>query len=205
MKCVVLMSGGMFSYVAAKMLWSQKVELYGLTVAYGQTNSQEIAFAIQQCRGLGIQHETVGVAFPLKRYNVLGYSRVPQHRPNRVQPVSPMSLPGRTVVFLGLAYEWAVGIGAQKIVLGATTEHSAGYPELRPEYLKTVAPAFHGVDILCPLLGLRRLHAVKRGAELGVDYKLTRSCLMGGQNPCGLCEGCVNRMEAFRAAGVEEQ
>ena len=43
-----------------------------------------------------------------------------------------------------------------------------------------------------------------RGAALGIDYSKTWSCYKGADIHCGKCGTCVERKEAFEAAGVKD-
>jgi 7-cyano-7-deazaguanine synthase in queuosine biosynthesis len=53
-------------------------------------------------------------------------------------------------------------------------------------------------------LHLSKADIVKIGINLGVDYALTWTCYKGEARPCGKCGACVERMEAFREAGVRD-
>jgi 7-cyano-7-deazaguanine synthase len=39
---------------------------------------------------------------------------------------------------------------------------------------------------------------------LGLDYSETYSCYKGGEKHCGKCGTCRERIEALRAAGIED-
>jgi len=45
---------------------------------------------------------------------------------------------------------------------------------------------------------------VKKGMELGVPFKDTWSCYLGGRTACGRCDSCVLRKNGFMEAGVED-
>ena len=40
------------------------------------------------------------------------------------------------------------------------------------------------------------------GNKLGVPFEDTWSCYRGGEQPCGSCDSCLLRAEAFKNAGV---
>jgi 7-cyano-7-deazaguanine synthase len=47
---------------------------------------------------------------------------------------------------------------------------------------------------------------VARGAELGLDFRLTSSCYDPSPDgrPCGECDSCLLRARGFREAGVSD-
>jgi 7-cyano-7-deazaguanine synthase len=42
------------------------------------------------------------------------------------------------------------------------------------------------------------------GQKLGVPFENTWSCYRGGEEPCGTCDSCLLRAEAFRKAGMAD-
>jgi 7-cyano-7-deazaguanine synthase len=57
-----------------------------------------------------------------------------------------------------------------------------------------------------PLLHLRKEEIVRRGLELGVNFRLTRSCYdpTTSGEACGACDSCRLRLRAFEACGVPD-
>jgi 7-cyano-7-deazaguanine synthase len=45
---------------------------------------------------------------------------------------------------------------------------------------------------------------IKLGMSLGVNYANTWSCYRGGKKPCGTCDSCLLRAEAFKKAGYKD-
>jgi 7-cyano-7-deazaguanine synthase len=57
-----------------------------------------------------------------------------------------------------------------------------------------------------PLIALGKADIIRRGLELGLDYRLTHSCYdpSADGRPCGECDSCVLRAKGFREAGVPD-
>ena len=51
---------------------------------------------------------------------------------------------------------------------------------------------------------MTKAEIVARGAVLGIDYSKTWSCYKGVDVHCGKCGTCIERMEAFEDAGLED-
>ena len=138
MKKIVLVSGGLYSLVALREAQAKKDEVYCLNLRYTQTSFREVYQSQLQCKGL--PYESAGVEFPCKRFRLLGLGQVPAFK-SGVWPESPMYLPGLGLVLLGMAYEFAKGIGAGAIIIGYTRDHYAGFPESRTECPRVPAPS----------------------------------------------------------------
>jgi 7-cyano-7-deazaguanine synthase len=61
------------------------------------------------------------------------------------------------------------------------------------------------IEICAPFADLRKQDVVQIGADLGVPFELTLSCMNpAGLTHCGLCSKCRERRDAFDAAGVDD-
>lgn len=120
-------------------------------------------------------------------------------------------VPFRNAHLLSIAASWAEVIGAWKIFIGAVEEDSSGYPDCREVFYKAFQEAInHGtkpethIDIVAPILHLRKCDIVKEGLKLGAPFHLTWSCYRDSDIACGECESCVLRLKGFREAGVKD-
>jgi 7-cyano-7-deazaguanine synthase len=119
-------------------------------------------------------------------------------------------VPFRNAHFLAVAISWAEVLGAEKVYIGAVEPDSSGYPDCRPAYYK----AFNEVaktgtkegliEIVTPLIAMRKTDIVRLGLELGAPLDLTWSCYSREDRACGVCDSCVLRLRAFAAAGVPD-
>ena len=60
------------------------------------------------------------------------------------------------------------------------------------------------IDLIAPYLRYDKGLIVKIGMKLGVDYSLTWTCYKGNERACGKCGSCVERLEAFESAGIND-
>ena len=120
-------------------------------------------------------------------------------------------VPFRNAHFLSIGVSWGEVLGARKIFIGAVQEDSSGYPDCRPEYYA----AFNRVialgtkpetqlEILTPVIHMRKSEIVRRGTDLGAPLHLTWSCYQGCDLACGVCDSCALRLRAFEEAGLED-
>ena len=119
-------------------------------------------------------------------------------------------VPFRNAHFLAVAVSWAEVLGAEKVYIGAVEPDSSGYPDCRPAYYKAFNEVVKTgtrdgrIEILTPLIAMRKAEIVRLGLELGAPFDLTWSCYSREDEACGVCDSCVLRLRAFEAAGVPD-
>jgi 7-cyano-7-deazaguanine synthase len=209
-RAVVLLSGGMDSCVCATLA-ARDCEAAALHVSYGQRTEQRErdSFHLISDR-LGIQERLLVRNDALK---LIGGSaltdeniQVPEsHTLGRDIPVT--YVPFRNAHFLAVAVSWAEVLGASRIYIGAVEPDSSGYPDCRPAYYEAFNKVIEagtkagGIEIVTPLIALRKSEIVRLGLELGAPFDLTWSCYSREDRACGVCDSCVLRLRAFREAG----
>lgn len=60
------------------------------------------------------------------------------------------------------------------------------------------------VDLHAPYIRMTKSDIVKRGFNLGVPFEKTWSCYKGGIKHCKKCGTCVERLLAFKEAGIAD-
>ena len=121
-------------------------------------------------------------------------------------------VPFRNAQFLSIAVSWAEVIGASSIFCGATEEDAAGYPDCREEFYTVFRKLTEvgtkketKIEILTPLINLKKSEIIKLGTELEVPFELTWSCYRNNDIACGVCDSCLRRLRAFKEAAVEDK
>ena len=105
---------------------------------------------------------------------------------------------------------WAEVLGAEKIYIGAVEQDSSGYPDCRPAYYQAFNQVVKAgtregkIEVVTPLIALRKVEIVKLGLELGAPFDLTWSCYSREDKACGVCESCVLRQRAFEDAEAHD-
>jgi len=183
-------------------------------VSYGQrTQERERRSFLAICERLGIRDRLVVRNEALR---VIGGSALTD--PNIAVPEShaigreiPATyVPFRNAHFLAVAVSWAEVLGAEKVYIGAVEQDSSGYPDCRPAYYQAFNQAVRAgtregrIEIVTPLIGMRKAEIVRLGLELGAPFDLTWSCYSRADRACGVCDSCVLRLRAFELAGVRD-
>lgn len=126
-------------------------------------------------------------------------------------------MPARNTIFLSFALAWAEVLETSDIFIGINAVDYSGYADCRPEYVEAFERMANlatkaGVEgrtkmkIHTPLIKLTKAQIIKKGIELGVDYRLTWSCYDPAASgaPCGRCDSCVLRSKGFKEAGFDD-
>jgi 7-cyano-7-deazaguanine synthase len=214
-KAVVLLSGGMDSCVTAAIA-HETHELALVHASYGQRTErrEKQAFdAIADFYGV-----TKRLAVRLQHFTQIGGSAltdtaiaVPEGALLDAQEIPVTYVPFRNAHFLSVAVSWAEVIGAQSVFIGAVAEDSSGYPDCRPEYYRAFQELVRQgtkpetrIEIVTPVISMRKWEIVRRGTELGAPLELTWSCYQYEDSACGACDSCRLRLQAFAEAGVSD-
>ncbi len=217
-RAVILLSGGLDSYTAGAIARADGLELYALTIHYGQRHACEIDAARAVARALGVARH---LELPVDLRAIGGSSltsdaEVPRDRDLAATDIPSTYVPARNTIFLSIALGWAEVLDARDLVIGVNALDYSGYPDCRPAFVRAfealaAVATRAGVDgarfrVHTPLITMTKADIIRRGIELGLDYALTHSCYDPGPSgrPCGRCDSCALRARGFREAGVTD-
>lgn len=215
-KAIVLMSGGMDSLVCAGLAVEKKHHVSFLHMNYGQKTSarerksfEDIAdyyhiapndrkvidmTFLSQIGGSSLTDDSISVKTYQGDSNVIPDSYVPF----------------RNSIILSLAVSWAEVVGASKLYIGANHEDSPGYPDCRPSYYEAFNKVIKegtkagNIEILTPVISMKKRDIVLKGQELKVPFALSWSCYKSSDKACGQCDSCALRLRGFKEAGIND-
>ncbi|MGB8473701.1 MAG: 7-cyano-7-deazaguanine synthase QueC [Candidatus Acidiferrum sp.] len=221
-KAVVLLSGGMDSCVCAAIARERhgagNISL--LHAGYGQRTQERErqAFdAIADFYGVGKR-----LIVQLDHFRAIGGSAltdqniaVPENELGAAgahgSTIPVTYVPFRNAHFLSVAVSWAEAIGARAVYIGAVAEDSSGYPDCRAEYYKVFQELVRvgtrpetQIEIVTPVIAMKKSEIIRRAMELGAPLHLTWSCYQNEDKACGVCDSCLLRLKAFEEAGVPD-
>jgi 7-cyano-7-deazaguanine synthase len=214
---VVLLSGGLDSATTLAICIREGFDAHALSFHYGQRHDIEVAAAKRVAASLGVREHRIA-EIDLRVFGGSALTEeiaVPKNRTDTTGiPIT--YVPARNTIFLSYALAWCEVLDAADIFIGVNAVDYSGYPDCRPafiaafEQLASVATKA-GVEgtrfrIHAPLISMSKAEIIRKGAELGVDFSLTRSCYDPAADgfACGACDSCRIRLEGFRRAGLED-
>jgi 7-cyano-7-deazaguanine synthase len=125
----------------------------------------------------------------------------------------PTYIPMRNAVFYSLAASYAEESGADYIVGGHNRDDLRVFRDAGGAFFESLEGALWAgseilkqkrIRILRPLRARTKPQVIRLGASLGVPFELTWSCHAAGTAHCWKCDGCLNRVRSFDAAGIND-
>src|SRR5215469_12506311 len=221
-KAVVLLSGGMDSCVSTAIARERHGagNIAVLHAGYGQRTERRERRAFEEVADFyGVRERMV---VQLDHFRAIGGSALTDT--NIAVPENELGAPGphgseipvtyvpfRNAHFLSVAVSWAEAVGAGAVYIGAVAEDSSGYPDCRAEYYKVFQELIRvgtrpetQIEIVTPVITLKKNEIIRRGMELGAPLHLTWSCYQNEDVGCGVCDSCLLRLKAFAEAGAPD-
>ena len=212
-RAIVLLSGGMDSCVCAALAVREH-DAAAVHISYGQrTEERERQSFLAICQRMRIQDKLMVRNEALRAIggSALTDDAIAVPVGEAVGNGIPVTyVPFRNAHFLAVAVSWAEVLGAEKVYIGAVEPDSSGYPDCRPAYYLAFNDVVKtgtkkgDIEVVTPLIAMRKNEIVRLGLELGAPFDLTWSCYSREDQACGVCDSCVLRLRAFEAAGVED-
>ncbi len=213
MKTLIICSGGLDSVTLAYKI-AKEGELSGLiSFDYGQRHKKELLFAEKCAQALNTSFDIIdisGVGKALSGSALTDDIDVPEGH-YAEDSMKATVVPNRNAIMLTIAYGIASARGCDRV---ATAVHGGDhfiYPDCRPEFISSFQDmqnhALEGlsqIELYTPFLNKTKADIAAEGARLSVPFTDTWSCYKGGDIHCGRCGTCVERIEAFDIAGVND-
>ncbi len=211
---IVLVSGGMDSCVTAAIA-AQDYPVAFLHLNYGQkTQDRELQAFNDISDYYGVDKRLIVNIDYLKKIggSSLTDDKIKISRASLENKDIPSSyVPFRNTHIIAIAVSWGEVMGAGKIFIGAVEEDSSGYPDCRKEYYEAYNRLIEvgtrpetSMEIITPVINLKKSEIVKKGLELDAPLHLTWSCYGNNELACGICDSCALRLRGFKEAGVRD-
>jgi 7-cyano-7-deazaguanine synthase len=215
-KAVVLLSGGLDSSTVLYLAKSEGYSCYALSFDYQQRHRCELDAARTIAARVGVvEHQVVSFDLRLWGGSALTDRQIalPQQRDlaEMSESIPVTYVPARNTIFLSFALAYAETIGASRVYIGVNALDYSGYPDCRPDYIDAMRSVFQlgtkqgregdPIEIVTPLIDLKKTEIIQLGDRLGVPWAQTWSCYAGDRIPCGTCDSCLLRLAAFQELG----
>ena len=123
--------------------------------------------------------------------------------------MSATVVPFRNGIMLSVAAGIAESRGLKVIMMANHGGDHNIYADCRPEFVSAFDKAVctgtdSGMRLIAPYTDINKADIAARGKAMGIDYSRTWSCYRGGEHQCGRCATCLERREALRQAGIDD-
>lgn len=218
MKSIILLSGGLDSFVSLAVSKEKYNVKLALTFDYGQKSvKQEIEASKKICEYYKINHKVVKLDWlkeitqtalvsdreiPLTSLNDLSSKEFTE------KSAVSVWVPNRNGAFLNIAASFADSFGYDYIIFGANKEEGTTFPDNTQEFIDRINAAFEystqkKPKAYAPLINLNKNDIVKIAIEHNTPLELTRSCYSTNDKHCGVCESCVRLKRALQENNCE--
>ena len=219
MKAVILLSGGLDSSTVLYQAKADGCECYTISFDYKQRHRRELESARAIALSADVKaHQIVNFDLTLWGGSALtdNQMELPSDRTltEMSQNIPITYVPARNTIFLSFALAYAETLEAQRIYIGVNALDYSGYPDCRLDYIQAMQEVFRlgtkqgregkAINIVTPLIELKKTEIIQLGNKLGVPWKQTWSCYAGGETACGVCDSCRLRLAAFEELGLKD-
>lgn len=222
---VVLASGGQDSTTC--LAWAidkyGKEQIYPIAFDYGQRHKVELEQGRKICSILDVREPVLVPVPALSQFGAAALTnpsieveaKASEESSNQFawsHDLPSTFVPGRNLIFLGLAVAYGAQQGIYDLVTGVCEADAAGYPDCRASFIAAMADAASyalddAVNIYTPLIEINKAQTFKLAQELGVlDIILehTHTCYEGDRSVryewgfgCGTCPACMERAKGY--------
>lgn len=218
-KSIILLSGGLDSFVSLALAKDEYNIKLALTFDYGQKSvQQEITAAKRICEFYNIEHKIINLDWlkEITQTALVSNKEVPLTTLNDLssdefvnKSAISVWVPNRNGAFLNIAAAFADSYDYDYIIFGANKEEGTTFPDNTQEFIDKINEAFaystqKKTKAFAPLINLNKNDIVKKAIEKGVPLELTRSCYSTQEKHCGVCESCVRLKRALTDNNCEE-
>ncbi|HEX6973750.1 MAG TPA: 7-cyano-7-deazaguanine synthase [Vicinamibacterales bacterium] len=123
-------------------------------------------------------------------------------------PDEDVYIDGRNIVLLSKASVFMARAGLTRVWMGTLAGNP--FPDASRAFFDAMEVALSTglnapIAIEAPLAAMHKEDVIRRGAELGVPFELTLSCMQPvDAQHCGRCSKCRERRDGFAAAGIAD-
>jgi 7-cyano-7-deazaguanine synthase len=219
---VICLSGGQDSTTCLFYALGRYAQVRAVSFDYGQRHHVELDCAAAIAARAGVEHTVL----PIEVFSRLADASLTNPAiPSRLDAADtgntyaarrglPSSfVPGRNIIFLGLAAAFGIPRGFETLVAGVCSTDEAGYPDCRADFVDSLQQTIQiGMDcpdfaIDAPLLHLTKAQTWALADELGVlelvridthtCYEGVRGKLHEWGHGCGHCPACQTRARGW--------
>ncbi len=219
MKAVILLSGGLDSSTVLYQAKADGCECYAISFDYKQRHRRELESARAIALSAGVKaHQIVNFDLTLWGGSALTDDEmefpIDRTLTEMSQNIPITYVPARNTIFLSFALAYAETLEADRIYIGVNALDYSGYPDCRLDYIQAMQEVFrlgtkqgregNAINIVTPLIELKKTEIIQLGNKLGVPWEQTWSCYAGGETACGVCDSCRLRLAAFEELGLQD-
>ncbi|MFX1310846.1 MAG: 7-cyano-7-deazaguanine synthase QueC, partial [Promethearchaeota archaeon] len=202
-RAIVLLSGGIDSTTTLFWALDKGYEVIALSINYNWRPKQEAKAVAKIIEITNINLVEIDTPFIAQATDLLseGYPA-----PTAVNAPEGY-IPQRNIIYYSIAAYYAEIYGCKWIVGGHIFEDTSLFTDTKKSFFKSLERLINkskhksdktDIKILLPLAKMKKNEVLKLAKKLNVPVELTWSCYNDFEEPCGRCDACLKRKEAFK-------
>lgn len=200
---------------SATLLWwlgkNHDGEIHAVSVDYHQRHRIELEFAADLAERAGIAaHKIVEVDLTSIGGSPLTDGQLDVPAAQDEQQISTV-VPFRNMLFITLTAAYAETLNIHDLYIAPVKDDYRAYRDCRRAFydsleqsLQLGAPRDVLFELHTPFVEKWKSEIVTLGLELGVPYEITHTCYEGRRPACGVCDACVERIQAFKGSNARD-
>jgi len=211
-KSVVLLSGGLDSFVSTALSKDDYNITLALTFDYGQrAKEREIDSSKKIAEYYGIEHRVISLPW-LSEITSTSLVNIASSLPElniseldnadlTINSAKSVWIPNRNGLFINIAASFADSFNFTHIIFGANKEEGTTFPDNTQEFIDKINASLKfstltKPKVFAPLIKNNKTEIVKIGLDKKIPFNLIRSCYTNNEKHCGKCESCLRLKRA---------
>ncbi len=209
MKSIILLSGGLDSFVSLGLKKEELNVQLALTFDYGQKAAdKEIKAAKEICKYYNIDLKTINLDWlkDITHTSLVSDKDIPvgEELLSAENSAKSVWVPNRNGLFLNIAGAFADADDFDYILIGANKEEGQTFPDNTQDFIDAVNSEFEystrkHPKVVAPLINYVKNDIVMLALQNKIPLELTMSCYQQSEGHCGICESCVRLKNALAA------
>lgn len=210
-KSIILLSGGLDSFVSLGLKKEElNIEL-ALTFDYGQKAAKkEIDASAKICDYYKIKHKVIKLDWlkDITKTSLVSDDEIPQGKDleNSINSAKLVWVPNRNGLFLNIAASFADSFGYDYILIGANKEEAQTFSDNTEDFINAVNNELEfstqvKPKIVAPLIKNNKNDIVMLAIKNKMPLELVQSCYSNQEGHCGMCESCTRLKNALDTNG----
>lgn len=204
-KSIILMSGGLDSFVALGTTKEKYNITLALTFDYGQkSNIKEIEASKKICSYYNIRHEIISLDWlkAITKTALVSNNDIPTNKLGTKESATQVWVPNRNGLFLNIAACYADAEDFNYIIFGANSDEGQTFSDNTTDFRNKISELFKfstlvKPKVIAPLIKCSKSDIVKIALDKKMPLELINSCYSSSKKHCGICESCKHLKNAL--------
>ena len=193
---IILLSGGLDSFVSLDIAYKKFDEIFALFFNYGQKAYQEEKDAVEKItKHYQINYKEIELPF----LNAITLNALTDKNNNNYSELNSVWIPNRNGLFLNIAGCYCDSLNYDSIVIGVNKEEAGKFSDNKNEFIEVITKSFEystmkKPKVIAPCSNMTKVDLVNYMIDNDLDFNLIKSCYQNAnvtkKKHCNNCMSC---------------